>query len=74
MPYGAISGYLTRTQPGALRRFYVLPYEVCRIKDIEAKYYLTLRHALAADVRSPSPPTPPACCCWRRRWTGTPTN
>jgi len=57
-PYGAISGYLTRTQPGVLRRFFVLPYEVCKIKDIEAKYYLTLRHALAADVRGILTPNP----------------
>jgi len=57
-PYGAISGYLTRTQPGVLRRFFVLPYEVCRIKDIEAKYYLTLRHTLAADLRGILTPNP----------------
>jgi hypothetical protein len=58
VPFGAISGYLTRTQPGALRRYFVLPYEVCRIKDIEAKYYLTLRHALAADIRGTITPNP----------------
>jgi hypothetical protein len=58
VPYGAISGYLTRTQPAALRRFFVVPYDVCRIKDIESKYYLTLRHALAADVRSIVTPNP----------------
>jgi hypothetical protein len=58
VPYGAISGYLTRTQPAALRRFFVLPYDVCRVKDIEAKYYLTLRHALAADIRSIVTPNP----------------
>jgi hypothetical protein len=58
VPYGAISGYLTRTQPGVLRRFFVLPYEICKVKDIEAKYYLTLRHALAADVRSVFTPNP----------------
>ncbi|HMC80296.1 MAG TPA: GH3 auxin-responsive promoter family protein, partial [Acidimicrobiia bacterium] len=58
VPYGAISGYLTRTQPGVMRRFYVLPYEVCKVKDIEAKYYLTLRHALAADVRCIITPNP----------------
>jgi hypothetical protein len=57
-PYGAISGYLTRTQPGVLRRFFVLPYEICKIKDIEAKYYLTLRHGLAADVRGILTPNP----------------
>ena len=58
VPYGAISGYLTRTQPGVLRRYFVLPYEVCRIKDIEAKYYLTLRHALVADIRGTITPNP----------------
>ncbi|HEY3238221.1 MAG TPA: GH3 auxin-responsive promoter family protein [Acidimicrobiia bacterium] len=58
VPYGAISGYLTRTQPGVLRRFFVLPYEICKIKDIDQKYYLTLRHALAADVRSILTPNP----------------
>ncbi len=51
VPYGAISGYLARTQPRAIKRFYVLPYDVCKIKDIDQKYYLTLRHALVADVR-----------------------
>jgi GH3 auxin-responsive promoter len=58
VPYGAISGYLTRTQPGVLRRFFVLPYEVCRVKQIDAKYYLTLRHALAADIRGIITPNP----------------
>jgi hypothetical protein len=57
-PYGAISGYLTKTQPGVLRRFYALPYEICKIKDIESKYYLTLRHALAADIRGIVTPNP----------------
>jgi hypothetical protein len=58
VPYGAISGYLTRTQPAVLRRFFVVPYDVCRVKDIEAKYYLTLRHALSADVRTIIMPNP----------------
>jgi hypothetical protein len=57
-PYGAISGYLTRTQPGFLRRSYVVPYEVCKVKQIDLKYYLTLRHALAADVRYIVTPNP----------------
>ena len=56
--YGAISGYLARTQPAVIRRFFALPYELCKVKDIEAKYYLTLRHALAADVRSIVTPNP----------------
>ncbi len=58
VPYGAISGYLTRTQPGVLRRFFVLPYEICKLKEITQKYYLTLRHALAADVRCILTPNP----------------
>ena len=58
VPFGAISGYLTRTQPGLLRRYFAPPYEVCRIKDIESKYYLTLRHALAADIRATITPNP----------------
>jgi hypothetical protein len=58
IPYGAISGYLARTQPAALRRFYALPYAICRVKDVELKYYLTLRHALASDIRVIVTPNP----------------
>lgn len=58
VPYGAISGYLARTQPRPIRRFYALPYELCKVKQVEAKYYLTLRHALAADVRLVVAPNP----------------
>jgi hypothetical protein len=57
-PYGAISGYIARTQPASVKRFYVLPYEICRVKQVDAKYYLTLRHALAADVRLIATPNP----------------
>ncbi|MDX6474493.1 MAG: hypothetical protein QOH95_4 [Gaiellaceae bacterium] len=58
LTYGAISGYLTRTQPSAIKRFYALPYELCKVKNVESKYYLTLRHALAADVRVIIMPNP----------------
>jgi len=58
LPYGAISGYLTKRQPGAIRRFYALPYELCKVKDVEAKYYLMLRYGLAADVRMMMMPNP----------------
>ncbi len=51
LPYGAISGYLARTQPSFIRRFYSLPYEICTIKQVELKYYLMLRIALTDDVR-----------------------
>jgi GH3 auxin-responsive promoter len=56
--YGAISGYLSRTQPAAIRRFYALPYELTRVKQVEQKYYLTLRHAIPADVRYLVTPNP----------------
>lgn len=58
LPYGAISGYLSRTQPSFVRGFYVLPYEVCKIKHVDTKYYVTLRHAVAADVRVIVTPNP----------------
>lgn len=58
LPFGAISGYLTRTQPKPIRRFYALPYELSKVKDVEAKYYLTLRNALPADVRAVMMPNP----------------
>lgn len=58
LPYGAISGYLTRTQPSFIRRFYVLPYEICTIKQVDLKYYLMLRQALTEDVRLMIMPNP----------------
>ncbi|HET6318034.1 MAG TPA: GH3 auxin-responsive promoter family protein [Chloroflexota bacterium] len=58
LPYGAISGYLTKTQPAFLKRYYVLPYELCTVKDVQTKYYLTLRFALQSDVRLIITPNP----------------
>jgi len=58
LPYGAISGLLARRQPAAIRRFYALPRELSAVKDVQAKYYLTLRHGLAADVRLLVTPNP----------------
>ncbi len=58
IPYGAISGYLTRTQPALIKRFYVLPYALSNVKDVDAKYYLTLRAAIEADVRLIVMPNP----------------
>jgi len=69
IPYGAISGYLARTQPGFVRRFYVLPYEVCKIKQVDCKYYLTLRHALPADVRVVATPNPSSLLLLAERMT-----
>ncbi len=50
VPYGAVSGVLNRRQPSIIRQFMTLPYEMCKIKDIDLKYYLMLRIALAKDV------------------------
>jgi hypothetical protein len=58
IPYGAISGYLNRTQPSSIRKFYSLPQEIGMIKDIDRKYYLTLRHGLADDIRYLVTPNP----------------
>ena len=58
VPYGAISGYLARNQPKSIRHFYALPYELSKVKQVDAKYYLTLRYALAADIRLIASPNP----------------
>jgi hypothetical protein len=58
LPFGAISGYLTRTQPKPIKRFYALPYELAKVKQVEAKYYLTLRNAMPSDVRAILMPNP----------------
>lgn len=58
LPYGAISGYLARKMPGAIKRFYVLPYELSKVKQVESKYYLTLRYGAAEDVRLLVTPNP----------------
>jgi hypothetical protein len=58
LPYGAISGYLARTQPRSIRRFYALPYALARVKHVDSKYYLSLLHALLADIRLLVAPNP----------------
>jgi hypothetical protein len=58
LPYGAISGYLTKTQPKPIKRFYALPYELCKVKNVEAKYYLMLRNAVPSDIRLIVMPNP----------------
>ncbi len=51
IPYGAISGFLARRQPGIVKRWFALPDGIGRIKDVDAKYYATLLLALQQDVR-----------------------
>jgi hypothetical protein len=50
IPYGAMSGFVVRRQPALVRSRFALPYEVGLITNVELKYYLTLRMALASDV------------------------
>jgi hypothetical protein len=51
LPYGAVSGVLNKRQSPIIRRHFAVPYELCKIKDVDAKYYLMLRVAMAQDVR-----------------------
>jgi len=50
LPYGAVSGLLSKRQSPIIRRHFAIPYELCKIKDVDAKYYMMLRTALAQDV------------------------
>ena len=49
-PYGAISGLLSKRQSPVINRHFAQPYELCKIKDVDSKYYLMLRCALAQNV------------------------
>ncbi len=49
-PFGAVSGLLNRRQPAIIRKFFALPYEICKIKDVDQKYYLMLRMSLIQDI------------------------
>lgn len=55
-PYGAVSGLLQRQQPPIIKKYFALPYELCKIKEVETKYYLMLRIAAAQNVTA-------LCCC-----------
>ena len=50
LPYGAVSGLLNRRQPSIIKRHFACPYELCKIKDVNQKYYLMLRAAIGQDV------------------------
>ncbi|MFN0071966.1 MAG: GH3 auxin-responsive promoter family protein [Chloroflexota bacterium] len=58
LPYGAISGLVARRQPEVIRRYYALPYELSKVKDSEAKYYLGLRVALEKKITISLLPNP----------------
>lgn len=50
LPFGAVSGLLNKRQSPIIKRHFAIPYEVCKIKDVDTKYYLMLRSALAQNV------------------------
>ncbi len=50
IPYGAISGLLSKRQSPVIRQHFAQPYELCKIKNVDHKYYLMLRCALAQNV------------------------
>jgi hypothetical protein len=50
IPYGAVSGLLRRRQSPLVQKYFVLPQEIGKIKDVESKYYTMLRLALTQDA------------------------
>ena len=47
---GSNAGLMYRNTNPILRSAQVVPYEVCLIEDYESRYYVILRHILAADI------------------------
>ena len=58
MPYGAMSGVTYQRVPWLIRRHYVLPYAISLISDPEARYFLTMRIAMAERVSMIGTPNP----------------
>ena len=50
IPCGSVSGLVASMQRSIVRRLYVIPPEVGRIKDVVARHYATLRLAIPRDV------------------------
>jgi hypothetical protein len=47
---GSNAGLMYRNSSALLRSAQAVPYEVCLIDDYESRYYVILRHILAADI------------------------
>jgi len=47
---GSNAGLVYRNSSPLLRRLLPMPYEVCLIEDYETRYYVILRHLLAAEI------------------------
>jgi hypothetical protein len=52
LPYGAVSGLLHRRQPPIIKKRFATPYELCKVANVDTKYYLMLRCALIQDIRA----------------------
>lgn len=50
VPCGAITGLMSRTQKGIVRRFYVGTPEIAQIDDPTARYYTLMRFGIVRDV------------------------
>jgi hypothetical protein len=50
IPCGAITGLTAHMQNPLVRFTYCMPYAGSRVKDIEAKYYLALRHSVHRNL------------------------
>lgn len=50
IPCGAITGLTQQMQSRLVRITYTMPAAASRIKDIEAKYYVALRHSIHRDL------------------------
>jgi len=58
IPCGALSGVTYQRIPWVVRRQYVIPYGVALISDHEARYFITMRLALAHPVSVLGTPNP----------------
>lgn len=58
IPFGAASGLIYQSSPSWIQNAFALPYEISRVKDFEAKYYLTMRLALENDITFFGTPNP----------------
>lgn len=58
IPYGAMSGVVARDLPWLARRHHAVPYAVSLIRDPDARYFVTMRLALAHSVSAVGTPNP----------------
>jgi len=58
LPFGAMSGVAYQRLPWVVRRQYVIPYAVSLISNHDARYFVTMRLALAHSVSVVGTPNP----------------